>query len=68
MGSSEDLLVVAAAAGAREKVAVLLWGVPVGGTGQGRRTTLDLALWARHGDVIRQLLDAGADTEQRIGE
>ncbi|MDH6627573.1 ankyrin repeat protein [Streptomyces sp. LBL] len=32
------------------------------------RTALDLAVWGRHASVVRLLLAAGADPEQRIGE
>jgi hypothetical protein len=61
----------AAEAGDVEHVASLLReGVPVdAASGVGRpRTALDRAIWAEQPDVIRLLLDAGADPDQIIGE
>ncbi|WP_405952173.1 ankyrin repeat domain-containing protein [Streptomyces prunicolor] len=49
-------------------IATVCQAVPVEGTGTGRRTALDPAVWTGHDDVVRQLLDAGADPDQRIGE
>ncbi|MFD6532156.1 ankyrin repeat domain-containing protein [Streptomyces sp. NPDC060184] len=69
MNPHEDLLTAAGSRGHRQDVAWLIkQGVPVDGTGTGRRTALDLAMWAGHDDIVQQLLNAGADPEQRIGE
>ncbi|MFD6279241.1 ankyrin repeat domain-containing protein [Streptomyces sp. NPDC060209] len=47
---------------------LLAEGVPVDAYRAGGRTALDLAVRHGHGDLVRLLVDAGADPEQRAGE
>jgi ankyrin repeat protein len=64
-----DTLISAAKAGAVREVADLIdQGVPVDATNGSHRTALDLAVWADQVAVVRLLLSAGADPEQKIGE
>ncbi|CAD5970212.1 ankyrin repeat domain-containing protein [Streptomyces cyaneofuscatus] len=63
-----DRLALAAGDGDVAAVARLLSdGVEVDGLGGDGRSALDLAVHAGHVDVVRVLLDAGADPRQRAG-
>jgi ankyrin repeat protein len=64
-----EALTSAAKAGAAREVADLIdQGVPVDAKNGSHRTALDLAVWANQVAVVRLLLSAGADPEQKIGE
>ncbi|MEU5169060.1 MULTISPECIES: ankyrin repeat domain-containing protein [Streptomyces] len=66
--SKAEQLARAAEAGDADVVARLLGeGVPVDTCGGGR-TALDLAVRHGHDDLVRLLLEAGADPEQQAGE
>jgi uncharacterized protein len=66
-------LVSAAQAGQVDRVREMLFaGVPVDARNSERRSALDVAIWAHHRDghnleMVRVLLEAGADAEQDIG-